>query len=74
MILQYVTVTLDVYQVCHSVRRCVNMRVVLHVAWSESQWVGSLQQSVLAQQRELFVLLRIRVISLLSAYYIQWLK
>jgi len=36
--LQYVTLTVDVYQVCHCVGRCVKIGVVLRQACSESQW------------------------------------
>ena len=37
-ILLSVTHTLCVYQVCHGVSRCAKMGVVLHQAWTESQW------------------------------------
>jgi len=36
--LQYVTLTLDVYQVCHCASCCVKMGVVLIKHRSESQW------------------------------------
>jgi len=37
-ILQYVTLMLNVYQVCYCVSRCVKMGLVLIKYRSESQW------------------------------------